>query len=175
MRVTRHRLQSRQSDLGAEDAQASGRGDGRHRWRFVAGRVGGAHRASRRRPLRGNRAARQDGADRRDSRGHCARRAVPGNLRRHAVALCRIDRSARAARARAFPGIVHALCRKHGKSSARRLEFARSAKRFATACRRRARRVRLLYPFVQGAGHSRHRGGDCTTSSRSRQPSSAAT
>ena len=127
MRVHRHRLQSRQSDLGAQDAAASGRGDRRHRRRFVAGRIGGAHRAARRGSLCGDGAARCDGPDGRDSRGHCARRAVSGHLRGHAVALCGIDRSARAAGARTLSGIVHALCRKHGKSAARRLEFARSA------------------------------------------------
>ena len=52
----------------------------------------------------------RDRPDGRDSRGHCARRAVSGHLRGNAVALCRIERGARAAGARTFCRIVHAVC-----------------------------------------------------------------
>ena len=104
--------------LGAEPS-----GDGR---RFVAGRIGGADCAAGRGAFCGDGAAGRDGADGRDSRGDCARRAVSGHLRGDAVALCGIERSAAAAGAWTFCGIVHALCRKHGKGAARGLEFARS-------------------------------------------------
>ena len=55
-------------------------------------------------------------------------------LRRDAVAFCRLERSASAARTRALCRIVHAFCRKQGESATCRLELARCALWIALAC-----------------------------------------
>ena len=96
----------------------------------------------------------------RDSRGDCARRPVPRHLRRHAVAVRGIDRSARAAGPRPFRRILHALCRKHAKKFPHvgwnSLEVRNGSRLLAGV---EPGEYRLLHALLQGAGHRRHRGG----------------
>ena len=133
------------------------------------------HHRARRRPFRRDARARRD-VGRRDPRARRRRAAAARHLSRHAVAVRRQRRSARAARASAARrALLSAARRRRDGAASRCRTSAGTASTLARDAldrrRRRRRRAGVLHAQLRRAGHRRHGRRRPSTASRSRRSS----